>query len=171
MKLFPNLAITFFVLSGIVLLVTPQAWWPSYYDLPYMGWAALVCAVAIALVPTHFKTPLAVMFLLNASGDLGLYQLYKHGFEYDKLIHFVTPLIATLALARMWGMKRAALIVVACAITWELFEFLVDQYFKTRIFGVYHLFILRDTIMDIVFNMMGVMIAFAVTQFRRASST
>lgn len=154
-------AIGFFLISSCVLLITPHSWWPEYYDVTYFGIAALVCAVAIWRVPAQLKTPLAIILLLNASGDLGLYQLYKYGFEYDKLIHFVSPLIATLALARMWGIKRAAIVVIAFAITWELFEFFIDQYFKTRLFGVYHLFIWRDTAWDLIIDVGGVTMAYA----------
>ncbi|MEK7583530.1 MAG: hypothetical protein AAB483_03985 [Patescibacteria group bacterium] len=153
-------AIGFFIVAGVTLLVTPHAWWPKYYDVTYMGIAALVCAVAIWRVPARLKTPLAIILLLNASGDLGLYQLYKYGFEYDKVIHLASPLIATLALARFWNLRRAVIIVLVCGIAWELFEFLVDRYFKTRIFGVYHLFIWRDTILDMVLDGMGVAIAY-----------
>ena len=153
-------AIAFFVFTGAVLLVAPHSWWPEYYDVTYMGIAALVCAAAIWLVPATLKTPLAIILLLNASGDLGLYQLYTYGFEYDKVIHFASPLIATLALARVWRVKRAVIIIIACAIAWELFEFLIDRYFKTRLFGVYHLFIWRDTIIDVVFNIVGIAAAY-----------
>lgn len=154
-------AIAFFVVAGLVLLITPHPWWPSFYDLPYMGIAALVCAGLVWIVPDQFKTPLAIILLLNASGDLGLYELYRFGFQYDKIIHLTSSLIATLVLARVLGFRRAALIVIAAGIAWELFEFVMDRYFKTRLFGVYHLFVWQDTMVDAVCNLMGVAAAAA----------
>ncbi len=164
-------AITFFVVAGLVLLLTPHAWWPSFYDLPYMGIAALVCAVLIWRAPSQFKTPLAIILLLNASGDLGLYELYRYGFQYDKVIHFVSALIATLTLGRALGIRRSVLIVIAAGFAWELFEFLMDHYFKTRLFGVYRLFIWQDTIMDLVFNTIGVSVAVAIALFPKEPQT
>lgn len=171
MAAFQKIAIGFFIVAGVTLLVAPHAWWPEYYDVTYLGIAALVCAAAIWLVPRHLKTPLAVILLLNATGDLGLYQLYKYGFEYDKVIHFVSPLIAVLVLAKLRGVRKAVLIVIAGAIAWELFEFLVDRYFKTRLFGVYHLFIWRDTMMDLVMNATGIAVAYVVSVWHRLFSS
>ena len=153
---FPKIAIAFFVVTGLVLLLTDKSIWPSFYDLPYMGWAALVCALAIFLMPERFKSALALILLFNASGDLGLYELYKYGFEYDKVIHFVSPLIATLALARTFGIRRATMIVIAGALTWELFEYLSDLLIKTHLFGVYRHQIFRDTLMDLLMNLLGI---------------
>ena len=173
MKLFPKLAIGFFVVSGVILLVTPHSIWPSFYDLPYMGWAALVCALAIWILPKvgpwdpfkvrPLQTALAVILLFNASGDLGLYELYRYGFEYDKIIHFVSPLIATLALApacrqagEPLGIRKAIAIVISCAFAWELFEFLSDAIIKTHLFGVFRHQIFRDTVLDFGMNILGV---------------
>lgn len=152
---FYKLVIAFFVISGLILLLTPHAWWPSFYDLPYMGWAALVCALAIALVPAHFKTPLAVMLLLNASGDMGLYELYNYGVPYDKVIHFASPLIATITLRKYFSWKTTVLIVAAFALGWELFEFLADAIIKTHLFGVFRHQVLEDTLMDLAMNTIG----------------
>lgn len=166
MKLFPKLAIIFFVGSCLILLLTPHSWWPSFYDLPYMGIAALVCALAIFLIPEQFKISLALILLFNASGDLGLYELYRYGFEYDKVIHFVSPVIAVLALCKAMPLRRAVLIVIAGALAWELFEYSSDALIKTHLFGVYRQHVWSDTIMDLVMNALGVIIAAAWTFFR-----
>ncbi len=144
--------------SGGVLLVSPKIWWPTYYDLPYMGYAGIACALVVALL---YKVPqiqlgFAIIFALNASGDLGLYELYRHGFEYDKVIHVLSPMIMTIVLARYWGSwKKAVGVVLMCAIGWELYEFLADAILKTHLFGVYRHQVLRDTIMDLVMNVIG----------------
>lgn len=162
-QLFSKLAIAFFIVAGFVLLLTDKARWPAYYDLPYMGWAALACAVAIFVFPKHYQSALALILLFNASGDLGLYELYRHGFEYDKVIHFVSPLIATLGLAKYLGVKRAILIVIAGAVGWELFEFLSDALIKTHLFGVYRHQIFRDTLTDLAMNLLGILTAICYT--------
>lgn len=164
---FPKFAIIFFLLSGAILLFTPHAWWPSFYDLPYMGIAALVCAVLIYIAPEHLKTPLAVILLLNASGDLGLYELYRYGFEYDKVIHLVSPTIATLVLARYLGIRRAILIVLGTALAWEFFEYICDALIKTHLFGVYRQHVWSDTMWDLIMNTLGVTIAFSYDWYSR----
>lgn len=158
MKFFPKIAIVFFIISGILLLVTPTAWWPRFYDLPYMGWAALVCAMAIALAPERFKAMLAAILFLNASGDLGLYELYHYHIEYDKVIHFVSPLIATLTLRKYYSWKQTVLIIVAFALGWELFEFLADALIKTHLFGVFRQHVWSDTAGDLAMNCLGVIL-------------
>lgn len=153
----------------MVLLLTDKAIWPTYYDLPYMGWAALVCALVIVLVPQRFKVALAIILLLNASGDLGLYELYRSGFQYDKVIHFLSPLIATLALAHAYGFRRAIAIVLVGAIGWEFFEFGADALIKTHLFGVFRHQIFRDTVIDVVCNVAGIAIASVLYYYRGAN--
>lgn len=165
---FPKLVIVFFVIAGLVLLLTDKAIWPTYYDLPYMGWASLVCALVIFLIPQRFKFALAIILLLNASGDLGLYELYRSGFEYDKFIHFTSPLIATLALAHAYGLRRAIMIVIAGAIAWELFEFGADALIKTHLFGVFRHQIFRDTVIDFLCNIAGIAIASLLYYYKGA---
>jgi hypothetical protein len=157
-KIFPKIAIVLFLLVGIILLLTDESRWPDYYDLPYMGWASLVCALLILLCPKRLKLPLALVLMFNASGDLGLYELYKYGFEYDKVIHFMSPFIAMIVLIPIVGVPRAFLIVIAGALAWESFEFLADKFIKTHLFGVYRHQIFRDTITDVVMNLLGITI-------------
>ena len=175
---FPKFAIGFFVVSGVVLLATPHSWWPTFYDLPYMGWAALVCAAAIFSFEVGplknpkvrpLQTALAVILLLNASGDMGLYELYRYGFEYDKIIHFISPLIATLALAKIFGFRRAIVLVIVGAVAWELFEFLADTFIKTHLFGVYRQQIFRDTLTDLAMNLLGILGAFCYHRWNSKS--
>jgi len=158
-KIFPHIAIAFFVATGFVLLLTPKTFWPSFYDLPYMGWAALVCALLIFAAPVKYKFPLAVILIISGAGDLGLYELYRYGFEYDKLVHFIVPLIATLVLSREFGMKKTILIMLAGAVAWELYEYLADALIKTHLFGIYRHQIFRDTMMDLIMNGSGVIMA------------
>ncbi len=155
---FVKVAIAFFVIAGLVLLLTPKTIWPSFYDLPYMGWAALACAVLIYIVSSRLRAPMAIILFLNASGDLGFYELYKYGFEYDKVIHLFTPMLATVALARYFGIHKAVLVVVVASFGWELFEYLSDALIKTHLFGVFRQHIWLDTTLDLVMNGIGVIL-------------
>ena len=131
-----------------------------------MGWASLACALAIFLVPVHYKLPLTVILALNASGDLGLYELYRHGFQYDKIIHFTSPLIATYALAQRMFIRRAVMIVLTLALGWELYEILADALIKTHLFGIYRHQVIKDTIMDIFMNILGITSAILIFLLR-----
>ena len=156
---FSSAAIVFFIFSAALLLFTDKTIWPDSFDLPYMGYAALACALTIFLSPVRYKNPLALVLLFNASGDIGLYELYKYGFEYDKIIHFISPMIATLAFSRTFGIRKAIVIVGALVIGWELFEYFSDALIKTHLFGIYGYQILRDTILDLVMNTLGIVMA------------
>lgn len=160
-----------FLVVGVVLLITPQEWWPHYYDLPYMGWAVLACAGLVVVAPRRFALPLASILLLNASGDLGLYELYRKGFEYDKVIHFLSPLIAMLTLLPILGWRRAALIIVGAALAWELYEFLADTFLKTHLFGVYRHQVMKDTITDLIMNVCGVIMAACLKYLSKPSTS
>jgi len=121
-----------------------------------MGYAALICALFIAILPRRLKFPFAFILSLNASGDLGLYELYRYGFEYDKVIHFISPLIVTIAFTKILGLRRAMLIVVAGVLSWELYEFLADTFLKTHLFGVYRHQVFKDTVTDLIMNALGI---------------
>ncbi len=166
---------------GFVLLIVPTAWFPSYYDTRFMGVFMIVGVIGIAfiplLLPSHrlkdrpytttdvFRATLIVSILGDALGSLGLYQLYKVGISYDKILHFVTPFILTLSLSviilksyhktPLTAVAIAFAIVVICAIDWELFEATCDNIFHTHLTGVYHTDIYNDTKHDLIFDGLG----------------
>lgn len=166
MKLFPKIAIAFFVVAGLVLLLTDKAIWPNYYDLPYMGYAALACALAVFLIPLRFKVPLSWILLMSGLGDLGLYQLYQYGFEYDKLVHVTVPLIAVFVISRVYGIRNAIIIAIVGSFAWELFEYLADTFIKTHLFGVYRHQIFTDTMLDILANTSGIAIGIVLYYYK-----
>ena len=162
----------------------PVRWFPSFFDVRYMGIAALVCAAAIFFLPKAlfvatgapnaekknkavdlFQFGLALAIINNALGDMGLYQLYKVGFEYDKFIHLITSFLAVLIIAvvlegrfevsAFYSTLAALMIVVVAGLFWELFEYLSDVVFKTHIYGVYGININSDTQFDILSNIIG----------------
>ncbi len=194
-KKFIRISIYFLITCGIILLVFPVSWFPSFYDVRYMGWAGLVGAVAIFFLPKtlrvlpetqqaekknkaadFFQFGLAIAVMNNALGDMGLYQLYKIGFEYDKLIHFATTFLAILFLSIILcerfdvsvfnSILIAFVFVIACAVLWEIFEFTSDFFWKTHIFGVYSFDKIHDTKFDLLFGIIGASAGALVAAFK-----
>ncbi len=107
--------------------------------------------------------------MANAAGELYFYQLYRFGFQYDKLAHLANSLLFILALAsfgRSWyglspskSLKASVAIVVACGIGWEVLEFASDKLFNTKVFGIYGQLKLIDTIFDIIYDFLGITLA------------
>lgn len=184
MKKFSLIVAFFLCIAGIILLSFDIQFFPSFYDVRYMGIASLVGAVCIILLPRFLQVPhtdphaekknhgvdvlqfcLTFALLNNALGDLGLYELYKVGFEYDKLVHFVTPLVLTVLLHKFFEERfefshRSALlltfgIIFLGALSWELYEYFADLIFQTHIYGVFGTDIVRDTILDVSCGTMG----------------
>jgi hypothetical protein len=111
---------------------------------------------------------MAIAFMLNALGELGLYQLYKYGFQYDKVIHFISSFLFVLVLAsiiEMWNkvsieraLRISVILVLIGSILWEFFEFFSDLVFKTSEFGIYGKYKVSDTMFDIIFDIIGIFI-------------
>jgi len=185
MNIFVRWTIILLVVASIILLVFPVSWFPSFYDVRYMGWIGLGGAALIIILPWLARVKetapdagrknkaadlmqmfLALMVASNALGDLGLYKLYLYGFEYDKVLHFFTPFLGALLIPFIlnlrWGIRKSYavlatfVIVVVCGAGWEVFEVAVDFVLKTHISGVYGLNVSRDTAFDFMFDVLGV---------------
>lgn len=168
---------------GAALLLLPRDWFPTFYAPVYMGVFSFVCAALIAIVPYILKTTdpekirmahrvrvvLTVMIVLNALGELGLYQMYHWwGFQFDKVLHLIIPLVGAATLVqffRVWygtaqrvALLRAIGIVIFGLLAWELWEFISDLLFKTKLFGIYGEVILADTLADIGIAFVGIFI-------------
>jgi len=183
-SLFVNIAIYGLAIAGFFLLVLPVPWFPAFYDVRYMGVAGLVDAALIAWLPLFIAVPnsapdsqkkndaarlfqflLAVTFLGNALGDLGLYQLYKDGFQYDKLLHLCVPFLGAIIFAivlrdrfnirRPYAIILAFALMLACAVGWEIFESCCDHFSNTHISGMYGLDVTNDTTWDLIFDTLG----------------
>ena len=186
MKLFITISIIALLFAGLILVSFPINWFPSFYDARYIGLAAIGGAAAIIILPRIlnalagtfgaknrkqaidlFQFLLTVAIISNASGDLGLYQLYKIGFQYDKLIHFSTSLlgvfIGAIILHKLFEIRLsyaivfAFIAVIVCGIGWEVFERISDFLFKTHIAGVYASDVSNDTKFDLLFDAIGSM--------------
>jgi hypothetical protein len=184
MNTFVEFSIVLFLCAGIILLVLPVSWFPTFYDVRYMGYAALTYVVLVTFLPRLFRVSenesdvgrkkyavdlfqfaLAFTFISNAVGDLGLYQLYKIGFEFDKLLHFITPFLGVILISmflnQWWEVMPKYSIVIAlgfiifCSVAWEIYEYLADVILKTHISGVYGLNISVDTKFDLFYDAFG----------------
>lgn len=184
-KLFTGLAAIFFVLASLVLWALPGKLVPGFYDRYYMIIANLLSVGIIYGLPRLFAVPqdapdaptknqvvdyfqlfLTAIIMGDALGNYGLYELYKVGFEFDKLLHFAVTFSSLLILPRLvearFSMRprRAMLliffIIISCGVLWEVYEFLADFILGTHLFGVFHSGdISQDTKMDLLCDVGG----------------
>lgn len=172
-----------FLLAGFIFILGSASWFPDFYAPKLFGIFSFVSAFFIILPKflfrskpdesgikkeslVDFQISLVISLILNGFGSLGLFQLYKVGFEYDKMIHFITGLIVSVAFGRLlfyrygFGLKKAvflsAFLMLIAGAGWEIFEFLSDFIFGTKTFGVYGMQIKRDTALDLIFDLAGV---------------
>ena len=184
MKFLVKFSLLTLVLAGIILLLSPTSWFPLFYDVRYMGISSLVGAFAIYFLPKFLRVSaetkgaeqknqavdllqflLTCIILGNALGDLGLYQLYKFGIEFDKILHFLIPLSIVLFfpifLQKRFGIQKSKALLLSICLTlfggliWEVFEYLCDALFQTHIYGVYGMNINTDTKVDLLFDILG----------------
>lgn len=175
-----RIALILFGIGGIVLLLGDREWFPDFYHPRFMGvgsfvWAIIVYVPAVAFrssspniktAAQQLQSILAVLLLLSSAGSLGLWQLYRIGFEYDKIVHFLFPAasvyggVGFLAALNGWPVRKsvnaAILIVLVCAVGWEFFEFFGDELFGTEMWGMYDQGVVRDTIVDLLANLFGI---------------
>jgi hypothetical protein len=168
------------LLGGGVLLIAPQSWFPSFYAPRFMGIGALIFAM-VTLSPEWLLEPhtpgqskareqlqvhVALSLALSGAGELGLWQLYLIGFEYDKMVHILIPALLTYAFSRFiytwwetpWKKTviRTALVILFVSLLWEGVEFYSDQIFGTQLFGVYGEHLSIDTIVDVICDILGI---------------
>lgn len=167
------------VIMGSILLFSPKSWFPDSYSPTFMGVIALISPLLIYL-PTlilkkgsprkvnlilQMSSVIAFSILINFAGQLGLYQLYTVGFEYDKFAHFLVPMMFAFVLGeslKEWehfSLRKRVLITLSvvfmAGLVWEFFEAFSDFFFKTKEWGVYGQHLGSDTYKDIIFNTLG----------------
>lgn len=171
-----------FVIAGLVLILGKQEWFPEFYRPQFMGIIAFISAFLIVLPRFIFEPSseelnkqkslnllqavLVVGLVLNSLGALGLFQLYKIGFEYDKLLHFIVPFLSVIVFNRFgldwygWSFGKSIILstvlVILGGFLWEFFEFFGDNLLKTEMSGYYGKFIVKDTVWDLIINFFGV---------------
>jgi hypothetical protein len=166
---------------GFSIFAVPRNWLPETISHPlFYGFLLLLSAGLIYLPPlilqhkknerkerlvTNMQSAIAFSLLLNNAGEFGLFGLYKYGFQYDKFCHFLVCMILAFILAeslRAWErlsfwkitwMTFAA--VLASGLVWEIFEFSSDFFFHTAEWGVYGQNVIADTVLDVVFDILG----------------
>ena len=167
------------VIVGLILLLGSKDWFPGFYNSVFMGIVAIVSPFLIYLpkfiltrstpqkrnLVLEMRSVIAFALLVNFAGELGLFQLYKYGFEYDKFAHFIVSMMFAFILGeslREWEHLHAKelilivfFIVFGSGLIWELFEASSDYLFKTQEWGVYGRHVTMDTLKDIVFNTLG----------------
>ena len=180
MNKFTKSVIVLYILAGLILLFGPKSLFPSFYKPNLMVALALVSIISIWLPSVIFRTQneikkqarevlqfnIAVNLLINGAGGLGLYRLYLIGFEYDKLTHFVTPMLLTVGIYTFlsiwyeWRNKKTLIFVVAGVLVagfgWEALEYLSDVLFDTQLLGGGSAQVARDTIFDVIANILGI---------------
>jgi hypothetical protein len=184
------------VLAGVVLLVLPVGWFPSFYDARYSGLAALLGALVIQLIPRffgisgdsekdgpvrEFQLLLTAFIIGNTAGELGLFHIFHTTFQYDKLLHFGISFISAWRMPalveRRYGIKPvrallAALIgVIIIGVLWEGYEFAVDAVWETRLHGTFGNNVRPDTIADIVSNTLGAVCGALLTILKARQSS
>jgi len=180
-KRFGEIIAIIFALSGLILFFGNRKWFPDFYNPKFMAVMAFISAFLIILPCLIFKakndfkkqqllnfTQLSLIIILTLSGlgGLGLFKIYKTGFEYDKLLHFFVPFISMIVISRFglqwyeWSFKKsvvlAVILVLIGGIVWELFEFAMDYFFKTQMLGQYGESIIKDTVWDCISNILGI---------------
>lgn len=176
------------VITGFILLLGPKWWFPGFYNPIFMGIISLISPLLIYLPKFILKksTPqkrklilemrsvIAFSLIVNIAGELGLYQLYKYGFEYDKFAHFIVSMLFAFILGESLKEWRSftpnklvwfvLLIVFSSGLLWELFEASSDFLFKTQEWGSYGKNITWDTLRDIIFNTLGALAGIIVSK-------
>lgn len=167
-----------FACAGLTLFLLPKDYLPDYYKPIPMGLAAIGYSFLIALPAwvfrelrdrrelLQFQTALATGMALNGIGSLGAWGLYKYGFDYDKLVHFVFPALMVYFGARLLRIRSGkpvitmalltAVIVMASGVAWEYIEYFFASYFH---FGFFGTLFDPDSIRDLLANMAGVIAA------------
>ena len=178
-KIFQKFSSGVLVVAGLVLLFGPRQWFPGFYSPVFMGMVALISPFLIYLprlilkksspqkerLTLKISSIIAFSLLVNMAGELGLYQLYKYGFEYDKFAHFGVSMLFAFILGeslKEWEHLSSRkivwlvlIIVFSSGILWEVFEATSDFLFKTQEWGVYGRHLAGDTYRDVAFNALG----------------
>lgn len=176
MKRFIRFSQIVFTLAGLILILGERHWFPDYYKPDLMGAISFAYAFLIHSPVLVWRTEdarkikyrlrlqlaLALGLLLSGLGSLGLWGLYKIGFEYDKVVHFIFSFLLTFAGAQFLkeyytlSWKRAIwwiiLVMVPVSVVWELVEL-----FSARVLelGFYGHWWDRDSIIDIILDLAG----------------
>lgn len=180
-----------FVLTGLGLLLAPRSWFPDFYHPIYFGIVFLLSPILITLPNLFLKesspqkknlvlkmrTVIALALIINMGGELGLFQLFRYGFEYDKFAHFLVCMLFAIMLGESleawehFSYTKIAftiiLIGVMAGLVWEGLEAASDALFHTSEWGMNGYGIKVDTFRDIIFNTLGLFSGLIVLRLPR----
>lgn len=169
-----NIFYASYLIAILLLLFLPDTMLPSFYKSYFMVGVSAVSVAVVFLFGHLFKTEdktknhvvehcqmaLAVSIGMNGLGGLGLYKLYRVGIPYDKIMHFVIPVILLVfgvyfLMHRYNKPKKYAIVFMVVAVfvgsvVWEGVEVGQDRLFGTKTAGIYGEDYVNDTILDIV---------------------
>lgn len=172
-----------FIVGGLILIFGKKIWFPEFYNPIFMGLMGFVSAFLVVssrlfLKPKNqeqekvldmIQAGMVFGLVLNALGALGLFQLYKFGIQYDKILHFLNSFILTTIIIRSYegwhgfafekSLFFSIMIVFFGGVVWEICEFLGDTLIGTQMLGHYGQFATRDTIWDMIMNWSGIILA------------
>ena len=178
--MFVKIVAVLFTLEALLIFMGRSEFISGVYNT-YVVASVMLIGTIILLAPTYlfqstdenkqkvvynFQRIIASGLLLEAAGRLGLFQLYKVGFQYDKMIHFLVPagLVFGIAyLAHIYfnqGIYTSILtgvgMVLIAGIVWEGFEQAADFFFQANTSGINGHFTYIDTVYDLITNTLGI---------------
>lgn len=188
---FIKVSVIFIAVISLILLIGNKDWFPNFYNPIFMGIMG-IASVFIILSPRLVLNPvgddhkkksidfvqdaLSLILVLSSAGGIGLYQLYRYGFQYDKFLHFFVSFILVITICNFlfyWHKIHIAktfvyiaIGVVAAGFFWELFEYLTDLCLGTQTFGFYGELVFRDTVWDMIMNAFGAIIGAIVVLYK-----
>lgn len=195
MKKFSIIVVYALVIAAILLIVLPKAWFPSFYDVRYTGWSELAAAAIIYFLPFLFRVSAqepdaerknrgvdifqfaaAVAVFADFLGALGLYLLYQIGIPYSYILHFSTPLFATimfsLFMEKRYSMRPVRAIIYGFLLTllfcclWEVLENSADHFLGTHLAGPDQTNSTNVTVLDLYLDTAGAALGAAIMFFR-----
>jgi hypothetical protein len=179
---FIQFSVIVFIIAGLALTLGDLKWFPDFYNPIFMGAIAFVSAFLILIPQFIFCSKeeekkdtviklqkfIAISLLISGIGALGFYKLYEIGFEYDKFAHFIISLLGIMVFTdfiNKWykfPIKKSFFIsitiVLIAGFLWEPLELFSDWLFNTKTLGLYGKYIIKDTVIDVVMNIMGILI-------------
>ena len=177
-----RVAFAFLSATGVTLMLADRSLFPEWLFPGLTAFGCLLFATVLVVLPLVFRAEertsskvrcrarlqrfLAAGFLLSMGGTLGLYRLHLFGFDYDKLLHLVLPVLGTIAVAHFvhaWygSTRREALgrgvgIVLVASVLWELVELASDVLLGTSAFGQGGRLLVADTSLDLALDLCGI---------------
>ena len=135
-----------------------------------------ICNKKLKLSEKHFSVMIMLIYL-SFLGEWGLYYYFPY---YDKVLHFINPLIITIVWIKIIKIKSKFFEYLSCysilgfSVIFELIEFFWDNVLNTYMMGVYTASFapvmpkLDDTMFDLLFVFIGINIGYIASRWKNA---